>query len=145
MTDKLNNLAQLRDRFGSENPAVKMAEVLAECHSGDVPEHMMDGLRRAAVTCEHPVNPHTGNPWPLGEVQHTPRGFEVISFLDYYGKHCELQQSSLARHEPPGSSAVWLGPEEDRMHLDRARVAMLISHLRAWLETGSLGINGPRK
>lgn len=65
--------------------------------------------------------------------------------------------------EHPGSSCVWLGcddadPQEfvpfgdpswrpvkmpkdyianTRMHLDRAQVAMLISHLQNWLATGS--------
>lgn len=75
---------------------------------------------------------------PLGEIKKTERGFELIQFVDRYGEPCTLQQSSLADFEPPGSSAVWLGQGQDRMHLDIERVRSLVTHLAAWLETGSL-------
>lgn len=45
----------------------------------------------------------------LGKVTHTSRGFEILEFKDRYGIACELQQSSLAEYEKPGTSAVWLG------------------------------------
>lgn len=66
----------------------------------------------------------------------TDRGFELIPFDDIYGNHCSLQQSSLARYTQPGSSAVWLGVGDNRMHLDCDLVKALIGELEAWLETG---------
>lgn len=48
----------------------------------------------------------------LGKETATSRGFPVISFADRYGVKCSLQASSLAEYEQPGTSAVWLGPDE---------------------------------
>ena len=69
--------------------------------------------------------------------EHTGRGFEILTFSDRYGVECQLQQSSLAEFEPPGSSAVWLGTENERMHLDQPLVQALIERLQTWLDTGS--------
>lgn len=74
------------------------------------------------------------------KVIESERGFEIIRFTDRYGKLCSLQQSSLADFEPPGSSAVWFGPDTLRMHLDVALVRELLPHLTAWVETGSFHI-----
>lgn len=46
---------------------------------------------------------------PLGSVGLTARGFELIEFKDHNGMGCDLQASSLALYERPGTSAVWLG------------------------------------
>lgn len=91
----------------------------------------------------------------LGNVRETGRGFEIINFEDKYGVACSLQQSSLAEYESPGTSAVWLGCEKNRlphlgnemsprMHLDRVQVACLIRHLKHWLDTGSFKIKAAR-
>jgi len=40
--------------------------------------------------------------------------------------------------EQPGASAVWLGVEDNRMHLDRERVKVLIRLLVEWLDTGEV-------
>ena len=86
----------------------------------------------------------------LWDVGHTGRGFELIEFHDKSGAKCELQQSSLAEHVVPGSSAVWLGLAGDnpkihpvsgtslgmRMHLDLEQVKILVAHLRQWLKMG---------
>jgi hypothetical protein len=48
----------------------------------------------------------------LGAVETTARGFEVVKFADIYGAPCSLQASSLAVYEKPGTSAVWLGPDD---------------------------------
>lgn len=45
----------------------------------------------------------------LGETKHTERGFEIVEFRDCYNVPCQLQASSLAVYEKPGTSAVWLG------------------------------------
>lgn len=77
----------------------------------------------------------------LNEVGKTPRGFELIEFKDHYDKHCTLQQSSVMIYEgPPGSSAVWLGQGENRMHLNHEQVTALVAHLSAWLQTGSFEV-----
>lgn len=49
---------------------------------------------------------------PLGAVEATSRGFEIIHFKDRYGAPCTLQMSSLADYAQPGISAVWLGVED---------------------------------
>lgn len=87
---------------------------------------------------------------PLGPLDHTSRGFELIEFKDRYGEKCTLQMSSLADYEQPGTSAVWLGPDQVKvhlgeqllphMHLDREQVKALIAHLSAWLDNGSFQI-----
>ncbi len=82
---------------------------------------------------------------PLGPVEKTDRGFEIIKFRDRYDEPCSLQQSSLAEYTLPGSSAVWLGldlsvlheTKSGRMHLDREQVWYLVHHLQRWLNTGS--------
>lgn len=73
----------------------------------------------------------------LENVGTTDRGFELISFQDAYARDCSLQQSSLAIYETPGTSAVWLGVGEKRMHLRREHVQELIEVLQCWLDTGS--------
>lgn len=69
----------------------------------------------------------------LGDITQTPRGFEYIQFKDRYGAQCSLQVSSAADFVKPGTSAVWLGIEDARMHLSRDHVEALIAHLRRWL------------
>jgi hypothetical protein len=71
------------------------------------------------------------------QVELTPRGFEIIRFKDHYDFDCSLQQSSLAEFEQPGSSAVWFGVGDNRMHLGVELLRQLIPHLQQWLETGS--------
>jgi hypothetical protein len=78
----------------------------------------------------------------LGPVGFTQRGFEIIYFLDEYKTGCSLQASSLAIYEDPGSSAVWLGSLDDRMHLGREQVAALIYHLQNWLDENSFERDG---
>jgi hypothetical protein len=73
----------------------------------------------------------------LGPVTQTGRGFEVIEFRDRYDQECTLQQSSLADYTKPGSSAVWLGTGEDRMHIDYDQAKLLVSALKRWIKTGS--------
>lgn len=73
----------------------------------------------------------------LGRVENTARGFQFIRFADHDGESCSLQQSSLAEYEPPGTSAVWLGCHNTRMHLDLKQVTALINHLRNWLRDGT--------
>lgn len=85
----------------------------------------------------------------LGDVKKGLRGFELIEFTDLYGYACSLQQSSMAKHEPPGCSAVWLGCDDNhvhsmtgetlspRMHLSVEQVKALVSHLQLWLDNGS--------
>ncbi len=72
----------------------------------------------------------------------TARGFEYIEFKDRAGVVCSLQQSSVMDdtergEETPGSSCVWLGQGDNRMHLDREAVKELTKWLNRWLEHGS--------
>jgi len=72
----------------------------------------------------------------LGKIEKTGRGFQVIDFKDHTGEKCSLQQSSLADFEPPGTSAVWLGINDYRMHLQLEQVKELIKHLQKWVKEG---------
>lgn len=86
------------------------------------------------------------------EVKTTERGFELIEFKDRNGEPCSLQQSSATDLESDaGAAFVWLGCERNasphmghqlspRMHLHREQVIELVTHLQAWLETGSFEI-----
>lgn len=79
----------------------------------------------------------------LGEEKKTERGFDLIEFTDINGRECTLQQSSAIDGTErgmyqPGSSSVWLGIDDERMHLDRAKVKELIWDLANWLDTGTL-------
>ena len=72
----------------------------------------------------------------LGRIERTDRGFQIIRFQDRNEQKCSLQMSSLADFEKPGTSAVWLGIGNARMHLDLARVRALHSVLGKWIEEG---------
>ncbi len=95
---------------------------------------------------------------PLGIVAETERQFEIINFKDRYDTPCSLQQSSLAEYEQPGTSAVWLGVDQQtgphdgvfdaanrtRMHLDLRQVQALICVLEQWVKNGTfLGDDDP--
>lgn len=73
----------------------------------------------------------------LGNIKNTSRGFQLIEFSDINGEACSLQQSSLAIYEQPGTSAVWLGVGENRMHLNVDMVSNLVDVLSAWLKSGN--------
>ena len=74
---------------------------------------------------------------PLGPVTQTSRGFELVEFKDFYEFTGTLQASSLAINDEPGTSAVWLGRERDRLHLNRDQVKALIKHLQSWLKNNT--------
>lgn len=78
----------------------------------------------------------------------TERGFERIEHDPYATSMSTLpqrrlvqQSSSIGDYEDsfdkPGSSYLWVG---ENHHLDRAEVKELVSHLQAWLKTGSLSL-----
>lgn len=76
----------------------------------------------------------------------TERGFERVDFKDTNSRECSLQQSSSTDHNYwqtalPGTSFLWLGRGDERMHLDRGQVEELRDRLAAWLETGSIRID----
>ena len=71
------------------------------------------------------------------EIKKTERGFEIIRFRDFYGAECSLQQSSLALYDQPGSSAVWLGYGDHRIHINLELMKALLLHLENWVENGS--------
>jgi hypothetical protein len=81
---------------------------------------------------------------PLGPLTRTERHFEIVLFQDRYKTPCSLQQSSLAESEQPGSSAVWLGVDQARMHLDLGQVQALIAVLENWVASGSFDGNAQK-
>lgn len=71
------------------------------------------------------------------EIRKTNRGFEIIEFEDYNGEKCSLQQSSLALYDQPGTSAIWFGIQDNRMHLSLDQTIELLSHLQNWIQDGT--------
>ena len=73
------------------------------------------------------------------KIEKTERGFELIKFKDIYGSECSLQQSSIALCERPGTSAIWFGTEDNRMHINLELLKKLLPYLKNWVENGSFG------
>jgi hypothetical protein len=71
------------------------------------------------------------------KIEKTERGFELIEFKDIYGSECSLQQSSIAIYEKPGTSAIWFGVENNRMHIDFELLKKLLPYLQRWMKNGS--------
>lgn len=63
----------------------------------------------------------------------TNRGFDISEFKDLYGFDCSLQKSSLASQD-----CIWLGVNENRMHLTQEMVRDLLPYLHKFVETGEL-------
>ena len=77
----------------------------------------------------------------MTHIRVTSRGFQCITFVDANGELCSIQQSSAIGDTPdaadrPGSSMLWLGAGENRMHLDRGMVVALIAELQEWVDNG---------
>jgi len=72
----------------------------------------------------------------LDGLKHTARGFEFYEFKDSNGDIGQLQASSIAENELPGSSAIWLGPPAHRLHIGLEQVKELHKVLGNWIETG---------
>ena len=73
------------------------------------------------------------------KVETTERGFGIINFTDRLGKQCSVQESSaIIDDDRPGASALWIGTGNNRMHLTRAQVIELSSHIDTWISTGRL-------
>lgn len=72
----------------------------------------------------------------LGKVGRTNRGFELVEFEDRYQIPCSLQASSLADYERPGTSAVWLGPNDARpmvLASEAASVGISTTETTGWV------------
>lgn len=67
------------------------------------------------------------------KIEHTQRGVAIIEFLDWQGRFCSMQKSNL-----PTKPAIWLGTNEDRMHLTQAQVKELMPFLQKFIETGEI-------
>ena len=63
----------------------------------------------------------------------TERGFKRGEFRDQYDKLCSLQKSSLATQD-----CIWLGLDQERMHLTQEMVAELLPRLEKFVYTGEL-------
>lgn len=79
---------------------------------------------------------------PLGKQKRTAQGFPLIEFGDIVEQMCALEASTLIdtdspkAFDNPGTSAVWLGPIGQEMHLNKNQARALVLHLRIWLKTG---------
>lgn len=100
------------------------------------------------------------DPHPVAS--HTQRGFALVEFKDQRGIECSLQKSSIATDD-----CVWLGSDDiglrrfepglgwsdvdlpsdprgrsyvanNRMHLNREQVSMLLPYLHRFVETGEI-------
>lgn len=70
----------------------------------------------------------------LGELDKTPRGFEIVKLTDAYGVECSVQQSSACAdtddaYNRPGSSYLWVGvdnPEPKVMRSQASSVGLCV-------------------
>ena len=63
----------------------------------------------------------------------TENGYKIIEFQDLYAKNCSIQESSLAT-----DNAIWIGVNDNRMHLNKEQVIELIPILKKFADTGEL-------
>lgn len=80
----------------------------------------------------------------LGEVQKTDRGFQIIRFEDRNEQKCSLQMSSVVDFQQPGTSAVWLGVGNARMHISFDQAKQLRAALGCWIDNGTFDDDGNR-
>ena len=63
-------------------------------------------------------------------IDYTPRGFGIYAdFMDRYGEHFTVQQSSLATED-----CVWIGAGSDRGHLTVEMAVHVRDALTGWLQ-----------
>jgi len=62
-------------------------------------------------------------------------GWGYVVFEDSFGRVCSIQEDSVADYLPPGSSALWIGLDKDRIHLHLEGVKWLIAELQTWVDT----------
>lgn len=67
------------------------------------------------------------------ELKQNERGFDLYEFIDRYNAPCSLQKSSLAFEE-----CIWLGVDENRMHLTQDMAKALIPILQLFVDTGEI-------
>ncbi|BCH33205.1 hypothetical protein MesoLjLc_51350 [Mesorhizobium sp. L-8-10] len=67
-------------------------------------------------------------------LKETNRGFAVGKFIDRYGAPCSIQKSSIATED-----CIWLGIDNNRMHLTQDMAAALVPLLQTFVATGELG------
>lgn len=63
----------------------------------------------------------------------TEKGFAIIEFKDRYGKDCSIQKSSLATED-----CIWMGRNEERMHIDPKLAKKIIKILERFIETSEI-------
>lgn len=67
------------------------------------------------------------------ELKTTPRGFSYAEWIDSKGMACSVQESSSAE-----SDCIWLGLNDERMHLTQEQVAALLPLLCNFVVSGEL-------
>lgn len=66
----------------------------------------------------------------LGELDKTPRGFEIVKLTDAYGVECSVQQSSACAdtddaYNRPGSSYLWIGVDNPEPKVMRSQASLV--------------------
>lgn len=65
-------------------------------------------------------------------IDHTSRGFVRGDFTDRYGEECSIQESSAV------VPCIWLGTNDNRMHLTQTMVSNLLPLLQHFVKHGTL-------
>jgi len=66
------------------------------------------------------------------KITYTPRGFRIAKFKDANNESCSIQESSSVLPR------LWLGAQQNRMHLDRRQAGALIPLLSYFVNHGML-------
>ena len=69
------------------------------------------------------------------KIRYTNEGVAYTHFQDHNYNHCSIQASSVA------VDCIWLGVNENRMHLTRGHVADMLPLLSRFAETGKIDEN----
>lgn len=126
------NFIESDTRTWHKTCAIKVLESLG---SGEIESPQTDGVY-CLISAEDTPDVEAGENQEYKHIQDwepTPRGFMRAEFTDRFDKPCSIQKSSLATED-----ALWLGVNENRMHLTMELAEELWPILKRFAETGEL-------
>ena len=75
---------------------------------------------------------------PSMVIKPTERNLNHCEFTDYYKHKCSLQKSHMHKYDTNNDSCIWLGIDDNPMHLNRGMVYALLPLLEKFVMTGDI-------